>query len=79
MFSIKQKQEIAAVVEKALMDMNHPEMPLKKPHFSLHVQGRTEMSWAYIAPNWTFDINHPPSVNPHNEITALSMEDAARD
>ena len=43
MFSMKEKQFIAAQIEKLLLELNHPEMPNEKPRFSLHVDGKE--SW----------------------------------
>lgn len=57
MFSMKEKQYIASVVEKVLLELKHPEMPTEKPVFSLHVDGKEDWSWADIKPNWTFDEN----------------------
>ena len=31
MFDIKEKQKIAAAIEKVLLEINHPEMPDEKP------------------------------------------------
>lgn len=67
MFSLKEKQHIAAEIEKLLLSLNHPEMPKGNPKFSLHVEGKESWSWADIAPNWTFN-ETPPKVNPFNEI-----------
>ena len=68
MFSTSQKQLIARKVEELLLSFNHPEMPTERPNFSLHVAGTSDMSWANIAPNWTYDADNPPSVNPFNEM-----------
>lgn len=68
MFSVAQKQLIAAAVEKVLLDLHHPEMPLEKPKFHLHVDGTESWSWADIEPNWTYDENNKPGVNPFNEM-----------
>lgn len=67
MFSIKEKQFIAAEVEKLLLGLNHPEMPKEKPRFQLNVYGSQDWSWAEIEPNWKFNADNPPSVNPWNE------------
>lgn len=74
MFSQTQKQDIAAVVERLLLSLHHPEMPLQKPTFSLHVDGKEAWSWAVIKPNWMFDEINPPEVNPHNEAQEARME-----
>lgn len=67
MFSVAEKRMLAAVVEKALLDLGHPEMPNFKPRFKLHVDGKASWSWADIEPNWQFDEANPPGVNPWNE------------
>jgi len=66
MFSIAEKQHIAAEIEKLLLSLNHPEMPVERPKFSLHVDDKESLSWADIAPNWTFKTK-APGVNPWNE------------
>jgi hypothetical protein len=65
MFSVKEKQHIAAVLEKTLLELNHPEMPTEKPMFELHVDGKESWSFADIKPNWTYD--GKPG-NPWNEV-----------
>lgn len=67
MFSMEQKRKIAAAVEKILLDLDHPEMPTERPMFTLHVEGKESWSWANINPNWTFDENNKPGINPWNE------------
>jgi len=62
MFSVEEKKKIAAVIEKTLLELNHPEMPKEKPSFTLHVSGKEEWSWADINPNWIYDKNNPPAV-----------------
>ena len=52
MFSVKQKQYLAKVIEDTLLVLNHPEMPEEKPSFKLHVDGKEGWSWADIEPNW---------------------------
>lgn len=75
MFSLAEKQHIAAEVEKLLLSLNHPEMPKEKPMFSLHVDGKDPVwSWADIKPNWTFTAESPPQVNPFNEISRTLHE-----
>lgn len=74
MFSIKQKQYIAKEVEKILLQLQHPEMPVEKPSFILHVKGSESWSFADIRPNWEFDNNHKPTINPWNELIANEME-----
>lgn len=66
MFSMKEKQMIAAKIEELLLSLNHPEMPTEKPQFSLRVEGKEGWSWAEIKPNWTFAEN-PPNTNPWSE------------
>ena len=68
MFSMTEKQKIAAVIEGLLLGLKHPEMPIEKPKFKLHVDGKEDWSWADIEPNWAFDENNPPKVNIFNEI-----------
>ena len=77
MFSVAQKRQIAEAVEKVLLDLHHPEMPTEKPRFRLHVDGAESWSWADIEPNWTFDDDHRPGVNPHNETVAAQMDKEA--
>lgn len=68
MFSVQEKQKIAAAVEKILLELGHPEMPAEKPDFQLFVKGKEAWSWADIKPNWTFGETNPPAVNQWNEI-----------
>ncbi len=68
MFSVKEKQFLATEIEKLLLSMEHPEMPKNKPNFKLHIEGKENWSWADIEPNWKFDIDNPPKVNPFNEV-----------
>jgi len=74
MFSMKQKQEIAAKVEKVLLDFEHPEMPKKKVNFILDIRGKEGWSYANILPNWMFGEGNPPGINPHNEAVAKIMK-----
>lgn len=67
MFSMKEKQEIAKVIEEKLLSLNHPEMPKEKPLFNIHIKGKEPWSWANILPNWFFTDDNPPSINPWNE------------
>lgn len=68
MFSKAQKQHIAAVIEKTLLEIGHPEMPTKRPRFHLHVDGKEGWSWADIEPNWIYEAGDvSQGVNPHNE------------
>ena len=66
MFSLKEKQHIAAVIEKTLLDLKHPEMPAERPKFKIHIDGKEEWSWADIEPNWTYETK-APGVNAFNE------------
>ena len=75
MFSVKEKQFLAAAIEKLLLELNHPEMPKEKPMFSLHVNGKEQWSWADINPNWTHVGENAPKANPFNEIARDVLED----
>ena len=75
MFSMKEKQEIAAKIEKLLLELNHPEMPTERPNFSLHIDGEQFWSWADIEPNWKYSTDNPPRVNPWNEVARERMSD----
>lgn len=66
MFSIKEKQKIAAAIEKVLLEIDHPEMPKEKPKFKLHVDGKESWSWADIEPNWTYE-DRPATTTHWNE------------
>lgn len=77
MFSQKEKQHIAAEVEKLLLSLNHPEMPKEFLRFKLHVDGKEAWSWADIEPNWKYQSRpqaHPNAWNEqtHEEIARLS-------
>lgn len=65
MFSVKQKRMIAEKVQEILRETNHVELPDGEIPFTLHVVGRTPMSWADIQNNGAV-LN--PSVNPFNEM-----------
>lgn len=67
MFSMSEKQHLASVIEKALLDLKHPEMPSERPVFQLRVNGKETWSYAEILPNWTFSRANPPGVNSWNE------------
>lgn len=73
MFSVAQKRSIAEAVEKALSEIHHPEMPVERPRFHLHVDGVESWSFAEIDPNWTFDDARQPGINPWNEQVAVQM------
>ena len=66
MFSLKEKQLIAATIEEALLALDHPEMPKERPVFKLHVEGKEPWSWADIAPNWVFE-DKPAETSAWNE------------
>ncbi len=68
MFSVKEKQQIASVIEKTLLDLNHPEMPKEKPRFNIHIDGKEGWSWADIEPNWVYE-DKAPGVNPFNKVS----------
>lgn len=74
MFSVKEKQLIAAAIEKVLLDLKHPEMPEEKPAFVLSVVGKETWSCAVIQPNWSFNEENKPGVNPWNEVARDVME-----
>ena len=48
MFSVDEKRHIAAEIERLLLSLKHPEMPIEKPRFALHVDGAESWSWADI-------------------------------
>lgn len=73
MFSTKEKQFLAAEIEKLLLGLKHPEMPTTKPKFHLRVEGYAAWSWADISPNWTFSEVNPPNQNPWNEMAREAM------
>ena len=66
MFSVRQKQILARVIEETILGFEHPEMPKEKPSFVLKVEGKEAWSWADIVPNWVFE-DKEPAVNPWNE------------
>jgi hypothetical protein len=69
MFSMNEKQVIAAAIEKILLDLGHPEMPSSRPRFKLHVDGAEPWSYADIEPNWVYDgDNKKAGINPWNEV-----------
>ena len=73
MFSMKEKQIIAAAVEKALLEINHPEMPNERPSFTLHVDGKESWSWADIEPNWKYETK-PATTTQWNEGARSFLE-----
>jgi len=73
MFSLKEKQHIAAELEKLLLSLKHPEMPTERPRFALTVEGKEPWSFADITPNWFYE-TEPPKVNPWNEQTHGEIE-----
>ena len=64
MFSVQQKRDIAAAVQKILQDTNHPELPEGEINFILDVSGAEDWSYASIRNNGDVD---DPSINPWNE------------
>ena len=75
MFSVSEKKQIAEGIEKLLLSFNHPEMPDEKPIFKIHIDGKESWSWADIEPNWKYDDNNPPGINPWNEVARENMGD----
>ena len=73
MFSVKEKNWLAAEFEKLVLSLNHPEMPRERPSFSIHVDGKESWSWADIKPNWHFE-HAPPPVHQWNEIARDVLE-----
>lgn len=69
MFTVKEKQHLAEVIEKAILELKHPEMPEEKPKFKIHIDGKENWSWADIEPNWTYDKDNKPGVNIFNEMS----------
>ena len=74
MFSVKEKQHIAKVIERALLELKHPEMPKERPDFVLNVKGKETWSWAQIEPNWKYE-DKKPDVNQWNEEARDLMPD----
>jgi len=85
MFSVRQKREISAKIQKILRETNHPELPEGEIQFQLGVLGVTCMSWAVIRNNGavlTPSVNpwyeaqdttvKAPDINPHNEADQLT-------
>jgi len=66
MFSVRQKQILARVIEETILSFEHPEMPKEKPAFVLKVGGKEKWSYAEIHPNWQFS-DGGFTVNPWNE------------
>jgi len=64
MFSVRQKRDIAAAVQKVLKETNHPELPIGEVEFTLNVKGAESWSWAEIKNNEQVE---NPSVNEWNE------------
>ena len=74
MFSVKEKQHIADVIEKTLLALNHPEMPKEKPVFKIHIDGTENWSFADIEPNWKYAEKEDKSINPWNEVARNVMD-----
>ena len=70
MFSVSQKREISAGVQRLLRQTNHPELPLGEISFELRVGGAESWSWAHIKNNGAVT---EPGINPWNEL-----QDAAK-
>ena len=66
MFSTKEKQHIAKVIEETILALNHPEMPKERPSFKIHIDGKESWSWADIEPNWRHD-GEAPATSHWNE------------
>ena len=64
---MKEKQHLSAEIEKLILGLKHPEMPMEKPEFLLHVDGKKSWSWADIEPNHHYETK-TPGINPFNEI-----------
>ena len=65
MFSVEQKRDISAAVQRVLRGTNHPELPTTgEVSFLLHVDGAESWSFADIKNNGAVG---DPGVNPHNE------------
>jgi len=75
MFSLKEKQEIAEMVEKIILNIKHPEMPKEKPLFKLRIEGKESWSWAEIMPNWTYTDKNPPTITNWNENARKYLKD----
>ena len=65
MFSVRQKREIAEVIQKILRNTNHPELPEDEIQFVLHVNGAESWSWADIKNNGSVTNS---SINIWNEL-----------
>lgn len=74
MFSVSEKMMIAEKIEKILLDLKHPEMPIEKPKFVLCVDGKKIWSYAEITPNWIFE-KTPPGINPWNEVAREHIDE----
>lgn len=59
MFTIKQKQQIAEKVQKAIQETLNDELPLGEVSFILHVDGAQDWSWANIRNNSARDVPVP--------------------
>ena len=67
MFSVQEKREISATVQRTVRKTHHPELPDGEIEFTLTVRGAENWSWADIRNNGAVT---NPSVNPHNEAQA---------
>ena len=59
MFTVKQKQQIAEKVQKAIKYTLNDELPLGEVNFILHVDGAEDWSWANIRNNSARDVPVP--------------------
>jgi hypothetical protein len=73
MFSTKEKEYLARVVEAAILHLNHPDMPKKNPRFRLHIDGNQTWNYSDIQPNWTFDVEEPEVESCNQEEIDKSM------
>lgn len=72
MFSVKEKQKIAAAIDAVIKEINHPEMNNETPQWQLLINGKEPWSWANIHPN------HEPIrgvPNPWNEVSREVLND----
>lgn len=65
MFSVSEKRHLAEVIERAIRELNHPEMDNDNIRFHLHIDGKASWSWADIHEN-SLPVESTP--NPWNEV-----------
>lgn len=68
MFSVEEKQKIAAAITAVIKEINHPEMNNQQPEWSLRVNGKESWSFANIHPN------HQPMVSAPNLWNEIARE-----